>query len=121
MGGSGYGSARSDLYSFTVSQVVDGKYEIVRLLGEGGMGSVYEARHVGTGRHVAVKVISPDALLKSPDIGARFEREARATGQLESRHVAHALDTGRDNATGRPYLVMELLRGEDLSQVVHRI
>jgi len=104
-----------------MSAVVDGKYELVRVLGEGGMGSVHEARHVGTGRRVAVKLISPDALLKSPDIGARFDREARATGQLESQHVAHVLDTGRDGATGRPYLVMDLLRGEDLAQAVERL
>jgi serine/threonine-protein kinase len=101
--------------------IVDGKYELIRLLGEGGMGSVHEARHVGTGRRVAVKLISPEAMLKSSDIGARFEREARATGQLESRHVTHTLDTGRDAETGRPYLVMELLRGEDVAQAVERL
>lgn len=103
-----------------VGATVDGKYELVRLLGEGGMGAVHEARHLGTGRRVALKLISPEALERSPDIAARFDREARASGQVESKHVAQVIDTGRDAQTGSPYLVMELLRGEDLSQLLER-
>jgi serine/threonine protein kinase len=99
-------------------QVVDGARPFA---GEGGMGTVHEARHLGTGRHVALTLITPDALMKGPDIAARFDREARATGRLESRHVAQVLDTGRDSSTSQPYLVMELLRGEDLSQTLDRV
>src|SRR5207237_10840569 len=52
---------------------------------------------------------------------ARFALQAPATRQLESRHITHTLDTGRDAETGRPYLVMELLRGEDVAQAVERL
>src|SRR5436190_7208260 len=101
--------------------VVDGKYQIVRPLGEGGMGTVYEARHLGTGRRVAVKVIVNEALAKSPDIIARFQREARAAGSIESQHIAHVLDTGQDRDTGNPYMVMEYLHGEDVSKAIERV
>ena len=104
-----------------MQQVIDGKYEMVRLLGEGGMGAVYEARHRGTGRRVAVKVILGDAATRTPDVVERFQREARASGAIESQHVAQVLDTGVDAATGNPYMVMELLAGEDLHQVVERL
>jgi serine/threonine protein kinase len=103
-------------------QTVDGKYRIVRLLGEGGMGAVYEARHLGTGRRVAVKVIVGDALEKSDDdVVARFQREARAAGAIESQHIAQVLDTGVDPAGGFPYIVIEYLEGEDLSKTVARL
>lgn len=86
------------------------------------MGSVYEARHRGTGRRVAVKVISGGALERGAgDMIRRFEREAMATGAIESQYIAHALDTGVDPASGAPYLVMELLAGEDLQQTLRRV
>jgi serine/threonine-protein kinase len=103
------------------AKVIDGKYQVVRLLGEGGMGAVYEARHMGTGRRVALKVIVSEALASSPDIVARFQREARAAGAIESQHIAHVLDTGVDRDTGSPYMVMEFLQGEDISQAIERI
>jgi eukaryotic-like serine/threonine-protein kinase len=102
-------------------KIIDGKYEIVRQLGEGGMGAVYEARHKGTGRRVAVKVIVSEELLKDNDMVKRFQREARATGSIESQHIAHVLDTGVDHERGYPYLVMEYLRGQDISQAIQRI
>ena len=101
--------------------VIDGKYQIVRQLGEGGMGAVYEAKHLGTNRRVAVKVISGDALQKGAGVIDRFQREARATGAIESQHIAMVLDTGTDAATGNPYLVMEYLSGEDLAALLGRV
>jgi len=64
--------------------IVDSKYQIERRLGEGGMGAVYEARHLGTGRRVALKVIAPAALLNDQDSIPRFQREARASGAIDS-------------------------------------
>ena len=86
---------------------VDGKYQVVRLLGVGGMGAVYEARHLGTGRRVAVKVIAGDVSVSDPDILRRFQREAMATGAVETQHIAHVLDAGIDGETGSPYMVLE--------------
>ena len=102
-------------------RVIGGKYEIVRPLGEGGMGAVYEARHSGTGRRVAVKEIISEALHKSPGVVERFQREARATGAIESQHIALVLDTGTDETSGNPYLVMQFLQGEDLQQLIARL
>jgi eukaryotic-like serine/threonine-protein kinase len=101
--------------------VLEGKYQLVRLLGEGGMGAVYEARHQGTGRRCAIKLISGEALAKSAEILERFRREALATGAIESQYIAHVMDTGVDPGTGSPYIVMELLVGEDLDQAVKRL
>ncbi len=101
-------------------RVIDGKYEIVRQVGEGGMGAVHEARHTGTGRHVALKEIIGEELDKKPQLVERFWREARATGAVESQHIALVLDTGTDPATNHPYLVMELLHGEDLADLLAR-
>ncbi|MGO8993821.1 MAG: serine/threonine-protein kinase, partial [Polyangiaceae bacterium] len=90
-------------------------------LGEGGMGAVYEARHLGTGRRLAVKLIVGEALAKSADIIRRFQREAMATGAIESQYIAHALDTGVDPVSRSPYLVMDLLNGEDVQRAIRRI
>ncbi len=101
--------------------LIDGKYQLVRRLGEGGMGSVYEARHLGTGRRVAVKMVSPEVLAKGPDIAERFRREAMASGAIESQYIAHVLDTGVDAVSASPYIVMELLVGEDLQHTLVRV
>src|SRR5579883_1057394 len=85
------------------------------------MGAVYEARHTGTGRRVALKVIVGEALAKSKDIIARFQREARAAGAIESQHIAHVLDTGFDSQSGNPYMVMEFLHGEDVQHTIERL
>ena len=76
------------------------------------MGVVYEARHVATGRKVAVKEI---LAVSERHAVERFQREVRVTGAIETRHVAPILDAGNDPATDHPYLVMELLHGEDLA------
>jgi hypothetical protein len=98
-----------------------GNYHLVRRLGEGGMGQVWEATHRLLARPAAVKLISPDALgAKSADPGKlfrRFEREAQATAQLQSPHTIGVYDFGvaRD---GTFYYVMELLDGLDLHTLV---
>jgi serine/threonine-protein kinase len=102
-------------------QIIDGKYQLVQKLGEGGMGAVYEARHRGTGRRVAVKLIAGASLAKNPEVVGRFQREAMASGAIESQYIAQVLDTGIDPPTGSPYTVMELLVGEDLEHAIRRI
>jgi serine/threonine protein kinase len=104
-----------------IESVIGEKYQILRKLGEGGMGAVYEARHLGTRRTVAVKVISAQALAVGGEALTRFEREARASGSVDSEHVVQVLDFGVDGATGNPYMVMEMLAGEDVQQLLHRV
>jgi serine/threonine protein kinase len=88
------------------------KYLLGSVLGEGGMGVVFEAVHLKLRQRVAVKLLHPQAIAM-PDAVARFEREARATGRTRSPHVAHVLDVDTTD-DGLPYLVMELLEGRDL-------
>lgn len=102
-----------------LGQTMDGKYQIVRLLGQGGMGAVYEAAHTGTGRRVALKVIIAETV--SRDAILRFQREARAAGVIESQHIVQVLDTGIDRERGLPFMVMEYLVGEDLQKLCERI
>jgi serine/threonine protein kinase len=103
-----------------IGQQIDGKYEIVGVIGSGAMGAVYEARNLATGRSVAVKVIQA-GLGTDPALVARFQREARAAGAIESTHIAQVLDAGQDRTTDAPYLVMELLKGEDLDTLSRRL
>ena len=102
------------------ARIIGGKYEIVRELGRGGMGVVYEARHTTTGRRVALKEIVGDAAKKDHKLLERFQREARATGAIESQYIAPVIDAGSDPATDHPYLVMELLDGTDLENLLER-
>jgi len=95
-----------------------GKYRLGRLLGEGGMGAVYEAEHVGLGAKVAVKLLGEGSNTDPKSI-ARFKREAKAMGQVKHDNVVRVMDTGADEF-GLPYLVMELLDGESLSSVLRR-
>ena len=101
-----------------VGQVISGKYKLLRLLGDGGMGSVYEAEHLTLGTHVAIKVLHVD-LARRPGIAERFLQEARVSAQIRSPHVVQVMDVDR-TPDGVAYLVMELLQGEPLSGVVKR-
>ena len=104
-----------------VGKVLDGRYRVARKIGGGGMGAVYEAQHTGTGRRVAVKVISTGDVTKDKGLVARFQREARAAGAIDTQHIAQVLDTGVDPASGGPYMVMEYLEGEDLAELLQRL
>jgi serine/threonine-protein kinase len=92
---------------------IAGKYELVRLIGNGGMGSVWEAKHVTLGTRVAIKFIESD-LARSEDARRRFELEARAAAALESRYAIRVFDHGITD-DDRPFIVMELLVGESLA------
>src|SRR5580658_1248383 len=93
--------------------MIEGKYAIVGVIGEGGMGVVYEATHLRLKRRVAVKMLLPHMLAASTDLVARFEREARLAGQLRDKHITRVLDVDT-TSEGVPYLVMEYLEGHDL-------
>jgi len=96
------------------------KYELIRLIRQGGMGAVYEARNLSTRKRCAVKVLLRPELAGNDEVVKRFFREARASGLIESDHVVTAFDSGIDN-TGQLYYVMECLQGEDLQLALRRL
>jgi serine/threonine-protein kinase len=98
--------------------IVAGKYEIRRVLGDGGMGVVYEAEHLRLGTLVAIKTIRAE-VLGGRDVVERFEREARAAARLKSPHIARVMDVDSFE-DGAPFLVMELLVGFDLDTILER-
>ncbi len=96
---------------------LEGRYRILRSLGEGAMGAVYEAEHTALGRRVAVKVLHAH-IAKVPDAVRRFEREARAAAEIGHPNIVEVFDVGTH--LGEPFLVMELLRGETLADRLSR-
>ena len=96
------------------------RYRVVRRIAMGGMGAVYEVTHLETERRLALKVMLPH-IVQSAEMRERFRREARVAATVESEHIVDVLDAGVDDATGMPFLVMELLRGEELSQTLKRV
>ena len=102
-----------------LGHTLDGKYNIERELGRGGMGTVYLATHLGTERPVAVKVIAPQFMERTEFI-ERFRREARAAGRLRHPNVVNVTDFGfADTPDGRvAYLVMEYLDGCTLGEIL---
>src|SRR6266498_3554243 len=93
-------------------QFVGGKWRIVGLIGRGGMGTVYEAQNISIGKKAALKFIDTE-FARQPDVASRFQREAEAASLVESAHIVHIFDSGMTD-TGIPYIVMELLRNENL-------
>ncbi|MGQ9897308.1 MAG: protein kinase domain-containing protein [Acidobacteriota bacterium] len=98
----------------TVARVVDGKYQIVRLVGRGGMGAVYEAIHTTMQRRVALKILNAD-LVSNPAALERFRREALLSGRLKHPNAITIYDYGM-SAIGEAYIVMEFLEGHSLGQ-----
>jgi serine/threonine protein kinase len=94
-----------------VGRVLSDRYRLVRPLGQGSQGAVWIADHLALNTHVAVKLIDPE-LAKREDARERFKREATAAAQLRSAHVVQIMDHGIHD--GQPFIVMELLDGEDL-------
>ena len=101
-----------------IGRELDGRYRVVELLGEGGMGSVYIAEHRTLRKQVAVKTIRPE-FAANRQAEARFTREAMATGKLDHPHVVSAIDYGR-LPDGSAYLVTALVRGESLGRRLQR-
>ncbi|HEX8088440.1 MAG TPA: serine/threonine-protein kinase, partial [Blastocatellia bacterium] len=102
-----------------IGQVLDGKYQLDKRLGQGGMGAVYLATHLGTKRPVALKVIAPQ-FMANEEVGERFRREAEAAGRLRHPNVVNVTDfgvasLGKDKLA---YLVMEYLDGCSLGDMI---
>src|SRR5512134_505065 len=96
-----------------VGSVLGGKFRVVRELGVGGMGAVYEVEHTITKHRRALKLLHHE-MASIPDIVTRFLREASAAGHIGNPHVVETFDAGQLD-TGEPYIVMELLKGRTLS------
>ena len=107
--------------------LVNGKYQVLGLIGQGGMASVYRAIEVPNGRLVALKVLSGltpstgETIRDGEDGIARFEREARAVETLDTEHIARIYDAGIDLHSGARFMAIELLEGEDLQKLVDRL
>ena len=104
------GGKREVLVGLTIGHTLSGKYRLLRLLGDGGMGAVFEAQHEKLGTRVAIKVIHPE-IASRPGIVDRFLQEARVSAQIKSPHVTQVIDVDQ-SGDGEAYMVMELLEGQ---------
>ncbi len=104
--------------AFSPGDIIDEKYRIVRLIGEGGMGYVYEGLNLPIKRRVAIKVLNAD-VAASAEMKRRFEREAQVAAKIGSPHICDVLDLG-DLPGGESYLVMEFLEGEGMDTRIDR-
>ena len=109
---------KSDDLDALVGSVVVGKYRVDRVLGRGGMGAVFSATNATIGKRVALKFLTREAA-RDKSATQRFQREAEAAGVIESEHIVHVFDSGTTE-DGLPFLVMELLSGEDLRSLLQR-
>jgi len=105
--------------ALTEGDVIDEKYRILRLLGKGGMGTVWVAENLRVRRQVAIKVLMRGAVDAASDALVRFEREAQAAGRIGSDHIVEVLDLGT-TAEGDRFMVMEYLEGDTLKQRMRR-
>ncbi len=98
--------------------LISARYEVIRLIGEGGMGEVYEAKHVHIGKRVALKCLNK-AFTKDAEAVERFQQEARIAGTLGHANICEVMDFGV-TGDGQPYLVMEYMEGESLADLIKR-
>jgi len=103
----------------TSTSLVAGKYQLVAMIGRGGMGSVWEARHASLGTRFAIKFIEAE-YADSQEARSRFDKEARAAATIQSKHAIQIYDHGVTE-DGKPYIVMELLQGEPLDKRIERL
>lgn len=101
-----------------VGTVLADRYRLLKLIGEGGMGSVYQAEHITIGRKLAIKVLAPE-FCDTPEIVARFLQEARTASMLHHEHIVDITDFGYTKQ-GLAFLTMEYLEGEDLATLLAR-
>ena len=100
-----------------IGTVLGGRYRLVELLGQGGMATIFRAHDTQLGRDVAVKLLRPE-YGRDPDFGSRFRQEAQNAASLNHPNIVSVYDYGQDAAG--PFIVMELVEGEDLSSIVRR-
>ncbi len=103
-----------------IGKTLAGRYRLERILGQGGMGAVFEAVDLQTQDSVAVKLILIQELMNK-STRLRFEQEAKAARGVQDDYVVRLLDSGSDGKLGTPFIVMELLHGEDLSDALDRV
>ncbi|MBK6462696.1 MAG: protein kinase [Myxococcales bacterium] len=109
-----------DFAHLTLGYRLAGRYCVERVIKAGGMGAVYEATHLGTHRRVALKLMHPN-IVQQPEARERFAQEARVAARVKSRHVVDVLDAGvADDVGAAPFLVMELLEGDELGDLLRR-
>lgn len=101
-----------------IGTVLSERYRIIRQIGEGGMGLVYEAEHVAIEKRVALKVLRDD-FSSRPEVVERFKQEAKSASRIGNEHIVDISDFGV-TPSGASYFVMELLEGEDLANVLQR-
>ncbi|TKD08826.1 serine/threonine protein kinase [Polyangium fumosum] len=111
------GDRDADIAVLATGALFHGAYEVVRCIKAGGMGAVYEVLQKNTERRRALKVMLP-SLVSDPEMRARFELEAKIAAGIESEHIVETLDAGVDEATGMPFIVMELLKGEEIGALL---
>jgi len=99
--------------------ILGGDFRIERQLVAGGMGAVYVAEQLSTGRRRALKLMHP-SLVSDAKLRERFEQEARVGARIQSDHVVQVIAAGVDEASGSPFIAMELLDGEDLATTIAR-
>jgi serine/threonine protein kinase/tetratricopeptide (TPR) repeat protein len=107
-----------DPYNLVGRALVD-KYRLDALVGMGGMGAVYSAVHLSTGRQIAVKVLLPNLAIGNPRLIELFEREARVVGRLRHENIVDIIDAGR-TTDGVAYIAMEWLEGHPLEEEIQR-
>jgi serine/threonine protein kinase len=101
------------------TSLVAGKYQLLGMIGRGGMGSVWEGRHITLGTKVAIKFIEKE-YAQSEEARSRFDNEARAAATIQSKHAIQIFDHGVTD-DGKPYIVMEMLEGEPLDKRLERL
>ncbi len=101
-----------------IGNEIDGRYRVIELIGEGGMGKVYLAEHVEIGKRVALKVLHP-SYSRMPDLVERFRREARAASKIGHPNIVDVTDSGT-TGDGSVYFVMEFLEGVELGSIIER-
>lgn len=110
------GGLQETLSILEPGSIIDQKFEVIELLGSGGMGSVYKVRHLHLGNQVALKTFSGKEV--RAEAWQRFEREAKSIASLRHPNIISVLDFGINDS--RPYYTMELVEGESLAQRIER-
>lgn len=104
-----------------LGRVINSRYRIVRFLGEGGMGAVYEAHDMVVDRRVAIKLVIRDVAGGKTSTLGRFLREQQLAALVDSPHVAALVDAGVEEGSERPFMVMEYLEGQDMRALLQRV
>lgn len=104
----------------SVGSIFAQRYRVVRLIGQGGMGAVFEVIHLETERRCALKVMQPN-MVDNEAMRVRFRQEAKVAALVNSEHIVDVYDAGFDEATQMPFLVMELLQGIELRQQLKKV